>query len=248
MHRRQRDAVVAGLRWRTGRTAAPRCRLGVAADATCRVAAERSRRDASRRSRRRARTRCGRCRPARAGGSDLGRRSQCATGSCAPSEKPIASTGRSGSASTTRVGEVVVGVRVVWLGGRAVAEQVDADHLPAGVGEQLGEARSLPRGRERPSPTVDEHDRRRTRRRCMASDVRVASEERTSTAPTSSAVAADPGRTSDATAARRSRPRPHLQRRVHGAQPVVGAVSRFDGRSHDARRARHHDPDRGVAT
>ncbi len=40
---------------------------------------------------------------------------------------------------------------------------------------------------------------------------------------------------------RRARPRPHLQRRVHGAQPVGGAVA-LRRRPHHARRPRHDDP------
>ena len=50
--------------------------------------------------------------------------------------------------------------RVVRLGGLAVAEQVDADDLAAGVGEQLGEPALAPRRLERPAPPVDEDDRR----------------------------------------------------------------------------------------
>ena len=60
------------------------------------------------------------------------------------------------------IGEVGVGVWVVRLGRCAVAEQIDADHLPPGVGEQVGEPRSLPRGGERPAPSVHEHHRRCT--------------------------------------------------------------------------------------
>ena len=77
----------------------------------------------------------------------------------APSEKPTASTGSSGSASSTRRAEVGVRLGVVRLGCRAVAEQIDADHLPAGVLQQLGEAAALPRGRERSTPTVHEYHR-----------------------------------------------------------------------------------------
>ena len=54
-----------------------------------------------------------------------------------------------------------VGIRlwVVRFGGRAVAQQIDADHFPAGIGEQVGEPGPLPRRCERSTPAVNEHHR-----------------------------------------------------------------------------------------
>ena len=58
-------------------------------------------------------------------------------------------------------GQVGVLRRVVRLGRGTVAEQVDADHLAAGVGQQGGEAAALPRRRERAAPPVHEDHRDR---------------------------------------------------------------------------------------
>ena len=47
------------------------------------------------------------------------------------------------------------------FGRGAVAEQVDADHVAAGVGEQVGEAAALPGRLERATPAVHEDHRDR---------------------------------------------------------------------------------------
>ncbi len=76
----------------------------------------------------------------------------------APIEKPTASTGSSGSASRMRAVRSRVGLGIVRLGGVAVPEEVDTDHGPTRVGEQLGEPAPAPRGLERAAPPVDQHD------------------------------------------------------------------------------------------
>ena len=54
-------------------------------------------------------------------------------------------------------GEVGVGLRLVRLGGRAMAEEVDADHGAARVLQEGLPAGVLPGVAERPTPAVDEH-------------------------------------------------------------------------------------------
>ena len=79
----------------------------------------------------------------------------------APSENPTASTGPSGRASTIRAVRSAYAAGSCGFGRGAVAEQVDADHLAAGVGEQGGEAAALPGRRERATPPVHEDHRDR---------------------------------------------------------------------------------------
>ena len=112
-----------------------------------------------------------RCRRAPAGGSGAG----CCDRQPQQRDRARARSrprrpGSSGNASTTRCGEIVVGLGIVRLRGRAMAEQIDADHRPAGVVEQLGEPAPLPGRLERATPAVHEnhrwrHDANRTGRR-----------------------------------------------------------------------------------
>ena len=135
--------------WRTGRTAAPCCRRrGRALDAAAMPV---------RRARRRVEhvvADAGEHQPAEAVGLRDGEAQQ---GHRAERE-PTASTGSSGSASSTRA-EVGVGLGLVRLRCGAVAEQVDADHVAPGVVEQLREPAALPGGRERATPAVHEYHR-----------------------------------------------------------------------------------------
>ena len=90
----------------------------------------------------------------------------------APSENPTASTGPVWQRLDDPGGQVGVRRRLVRLRRGAVTQQVDADHVAAGIGQQGGETAALPRGRERSTPAVheDHGDRhgpqRRAARRC----------------------------------------------------------------------------------
>jgi hypothetical protein len=54
--------------------------------------------------------------------------------------------------------QVAVRRRIVWLGGTAMPEQIDADHFTTGVTEQFRESTVAPRRLERTTPAVDEND------------------------------------------------------------------------------------------
>ena len=69
-------------------------------------------------------------------------------------------------------GQVGVGLGIVRLGRRAVAEQVDADHGAPGVLQERLPPRSLPRGGERPAPAMDEHHRFRAHGRTLPNAAR----------------------------------------------------------------------------
>ena len=57
--------------------------------------------------------------------------------------------------------QVGVGLGIVRLRSGAVAEQIDADHRPARIAQQLGEPVRLPRRLERATPSMHENHRRR---------------------------------------------------------------------------------------
>ena len=142
-------------------------------------------------------------------------------------------------------GQVGVLGRVVRLRRRAVAEQVDADHLAAGVGEQLGEPALAARSSANDPPQPWTRTTGATSSATSNSTSIRVWEGGTAATPMTSTlgdVAVTLGgpfttRTDPPCACcTRTRARPHLQRRVHGAEPVGGAVAPRR-RPHDARTA-----------
>ena len=78
--------------------------------------------------------------------------------SCAPSEKPIASTSPSGSAASIDASRCAYVGGIVGRVGGAVPEQVDRDHRPVGVAQEVDPSRRPPAVLERRAESVHEHD------------------------------------------------------------------------------------------